>query len=475
MRGHGTAASARAAQQGAALLAALVVMLAVAGSAVSFVWFLDQQQSRAGIRLRAAAAMAAAEAGVQRALSLLEGEAADGPEVPGPRTLAGALTGALAVRPLEGAFAAAFEPQLDGAVRVVSRGEVGGVARRLQVRVYRSSPALLIALYGTGVIRLVQPPAVTHIVPYGDGQRDRPWAHVAAGGGVWFATADVAVNDRASVPHLWPGPVDALAALPARAGRDPVPVRVLLAGDAGLMLGPTQQRVDVQQLQVMGVRIEGTVIRLRALPPMPEVDRAYYRRLAAANTANAGLNGAAGRHGGDSALIRKRDSLYAPAEFGTVQGFLQTGRASSPLRGVVYVEGGLSLVDGDRLRVTDGALVTDGTVRLIGDASLEIAHSAASRTLPGLVILDRGALVVTGGARLRVHGLLYASRTVDISDRAEVEVVGAVLADDPGLAFRNYGASVVVRYDPAVLGTPGLRLPPGAPVVAWIAEWTELR
>jgi hypothetical protein len=113
-------------------------------------------------------------------------------------------------------------------------------------------------------------------------------------------------------------------------------------------------------------------------------------------------------------------------------------------------------------------------VELAEGASLEIIHSPQTRTLPGLLVLDTGSLVVTQGARLRVHGLVYARKTIDAGKDARVDVVGAVLGDDPESSFRTFGASVVIRYDPAVLGTPGLRAPPHVPIVAWVAAWEEL-
>jgi len=32
----------------------------------------------------------------------------------------------------------------------------------------------------------------------------------------------------------------------------------------------------------------------------------------------------------------------------------------------------------------------------------------------------------------------------------------------------------MIRYEPAVLGTPGLRVPEGVPVVAWVAASEDL-
>ena len=73
-----------------------------------------------------------------------------------------------------------------------------------------------------------------------------------------------------------------------------------------------------------------------------------------------------------------------------------------------------------------------------------------------------------------MHGLVYANRIMYVDENARVDIVGSVLGNDPDLSFRNALGVVVIRYDPAVLGTLGLRVPIGAPVVAWISAWEEL-
>jgi hypothetical protein len=148
--------------------------------------------------------------------------------------------------------------------------------------------------------------------------------------------------------------------------------------------------------------------------------------------------------------------------------------APPTLRGVVYLRGALLLPERQELRIADGSLIVEGAVYLDHHAALEVTHSPHTRTLPGLVALANSTIVVTENARLRVHGLLYATKTIGIDDGAQVDVVGAVLTGDPDLSFRNASGMVVIRYDPAVMGTRGLRLPANAPVVAWVAAWEEL-
>jgi len=463
------------AESGAALLAVLVIIVVIAGSSASFIWFMNQQQTRAGARLRSAAALAVAEAGVHRALSVLESVAPDGS--PGRIWRPAAYSDVVPEGPFEGRFTLSLTGQDDGAIVITSVGEVAGTTRRLRARVYLASPALLAGLYGTSHIRLERPPAATVVLSYGAGIGDRPWVHIAAGMGVWFATTDVSINDPSVAFAAGPGPVDAPdGSGSATQPRRPGPIRLLLANGADLMLGQGSgfQRVDVQQLRAMGVYLDGVVVRAESLPRLPVVDGAYYQSLAAGNTGNAALNEAAGRYLGDADLARKRDSLYSREEFEEVRTYLHAGVQSSGFRGVVYVKGVASVLAGQRIKIADGALVAEGTVHLGEGAELEVTHSAATRTLPGIITLGEGALVISRDARLRAHGIVYASGTISVAQGARVDIVGALLGDDGALSFRSVGASVVIRYDPAVMGTPGLRAKDDTPPVAWVAAWEEL-
>lgn len=454
-----------------ALLVVLVILMAVGTSSASFIWFMNQQQTRAGARFRGAAALAAAEAGVHRALAILESVSPDN-RSPGRTWRPTAYSEMVQIGALEGRYTLSLTDEVDGAVIITSVGQVADTVRRLRARVYLASPALLAALHGTGYIRLERPPAAMAILPYGAGIGDRPWIHIAAGREIWFATTDVSINDRLAPLDAGVGPVD-LPHDPARLRR-PGPIRLLLARSGALTLDEDHLLVDVQQLRLMGLAVEGVVLSARALPPLPDIDERYYQALAAANTANSDLNEAAGRYFADNLLERKRDSLYTAQEFERVQAYLGTGRHPPRLKGVIYIKSAVTLLGGQRLQITDGTLVTEGTVHLTQGASLEITHSAATRTLPGILALGDGGLIVTHGARLRVHGLVFVGRTIDIGGGAHVEIVGSALSNDPGLSFRNIASTVIIRYDPAVLGTPGLRMPGDAPILAWIASWEEL-
>ncbi len=462
------------AQKGFALLAVLVILVVITVSSASFVWFMQQQQTRAGMRYRSAAAMAVAEAGIHRALSVLEAVPSDG-GTPGRFWRPIAYSEPMQVGPLEGRYTVSISDNTGATLAITSVGEVGGVTRRLRARVHLTSPALLASLNGASFIRLERPPTATFSLSYGAATRDWPWVHLAAGRGIWLAASDVSVNDPAADPLTGPGPVDAPTRAPdAKPPARPMPVRVVMPRGGELMLGPGRQHVNVQQLRAMGVQIQGDILRSEALAQFPEVDRSFYQALAAANVANAHLNGAAGKYLGDGDFARKQDSLYSQREFEQLQTYLAAGFERARFTGTVYVRGGVALFEGQQMQISDGALIAEGSVLISRASSLEITHSVATRTLPGIVTLDDGPLVVARAARLRVHGLVYASRVIYIDEDAHVDIVGSVLGNDGRLSFRNALGVVVIRYDPAVLGTPGLRVPIDAPVVAWVSFWEEL-
>jgi hypothetical protein len=250
----------------------------------------------------------------------------------------------------------------------------------------------------------------------------------------------------------------------------------MLARDAEFTLGDGAQPVNAQQLRLIGIDV-GSVARLSgSFPKLPDVDRHFYRALAATNAQNDGINAMAGTYVGDTDLARKRDSLYSAEQFEALQRFLRLEARSDRFRGIVYVSGPVVLLNGEILRVTDGTLVTEGSLHIGDGASLEIIHSPVARTIPGVLVLNSSRLIVSGrAARLRVDGLVYVEGSFEVAGGAGVEVVGSVLAGGHGVSFRNSASAVVVHYDPAILSTPGLRVPADSPVVAWVASWEELR
>ncbi len=314
------------------------------------------------------------------------------------------------------------------------------------------------------------------ILPYGAGFGGRPWTHIAAGREIWFATTDVSINDPSVQVDSSPGPVDAPdSANGARIAPLPGPVRFLLARGAELRAGTNRQRVDlVSLLNMLPVSIQGAVLRTDRLPRAPEVDRLFYRTAAADNTSNAALNEAAGHFFHDADFRRKHDSVYSTEDFRRLQLYMKTMQRPLQLQGIIYVTGGVSLDTSEQVEIVDGALVTESSVRLGPGAGLSVTHSARTRALPGIIALGNNTFTVADKARLRVHGLVYATGAFVVHQDVRVDIVGAVLGKDAHLSFRNRGASVIIRYDPAVLGTPALHVPDDVPVVAWVATWEEL-
>ena len=459
-------------EEGVALFVVIVVALALAGSSALFIWFMNQQQTRAGTTLRSSAARWAAEAGVYQALSILETVAPDGSA--GRAWRPEAYSQAISVGALRGRYTLSLIDEADGSILVTSTGEVAGTTRRLRARVYLASPALLAALSATSLVRLEDPSSTLLIVPYGAGTADRPWVHIAAGAGIGIAaTAGSAINDPTSTVDVAPGPTDAPegSGTGARLG-SLGPVRILLSQGAELTLGPEHQRVGAEQLRAVGMRIDD-VLRTGAFPSLPEPDRDHLQGLAKLNAGNAELNTAAGKAAGDKDLTLKRDSLYSRIQFERLQLYIQSALRPPRLGGVIYVTGEVTIPDGQGLKIAEGSLITEGMLRIGRGASLEVTHSASTRRLPGVIVLD-GALLLTHQARLHAHGLVYAARTIDLWQRAHLDVVGAVAANDRALSFRNIAGAAIIRYDAAVLGTPGMRAASGPPAVAWVATWEEL-
>ena len=459
-------------ESGQTLLIVLTIMLAVTVSATSFIWYMNQQQTRAGQRYRAVAALHLAQAGLQRALAILESAAPDG--TPGAAWRPRDYQEALNVGDLEGHFTLTISDEPDGALLVESDGQVGSVVRRLHARVYLASPAFLAAVAGRSSVRFDGSSGLIAIFPYG-ALPDRPWIHLAAGREVWFGSPDVRLNDGTVSFPVPPGPLE-LAAPGEGGGASPVldPARLLVGPEAELALGPDRQRVDLQQLRVAGLNVAAQLRRADPFPTLPAVDRGYYRSLAEANAANVEINRVAGRFAGDEILERKEDSLYSAGQFDAVIRYLGTRKDRLALHGMIYVTGRVTLPVEAALEITDGALIAENTVTLGERALLRITHTPRTRALPGIILLENGGLLVRPGSRLAVHGLIYTAQTVEIAGEGTVEVVGALASNDPGTSVRSRDATLVIRYDQAVLGTPGLRMPGDGPVSAWVAEWREV-
>jgi len=457
-------------EAGFALLVTLGIIMVVSGLSVSFIAFMNRAQTQAGERYRRTAAMAAAEAGVYRALQILEAVAPDGSLGRDWRPVD--YSEVLQAGSPETRVTLSVSDGQGGAVLVTSTGQVSGVSRRLRARVHLASPALLAAVYSPGVIYIGEPPASVSVINYNEPFLQRPWAHIATGKGIWFTGPGVAIKGMRTQSDMLTRAPNTPVVRDMRivsSSRDPV--RLMLAGESELLVGGVRR--NVEELRTVGVDIDGVVIRREVLPSLPHLNRSFYRSLAAANMKNAKYNEAAGRFFGDSELAEKRDSLYSEAQFARLHSYLRSVPPEAVLDGTIYVTGVVELLGSGRLRITDGALVCEGSLFVGGNVHLEIVHSVPTRTLPSVVTLDDGGLKVNSRGFLRVDGLVYSSGEIEF-DNSRVEVVGAILSADSNLGFRNSGSVVTIYYDSVILGTPALFVPKGSTIIAWVASWEEL-
>jgi hypothetical protein len=303
-----------------------------------------------------------------------------------------------------------------------------------------------------------------------------PWTHIAVGQRLSFKSAEVWLNNPSLRIAVTPGPIDDMLQSNGIPEVHPSErARFVLAQGADLTLGWEDRPANPIELRAAGIADRNTIRRIEPFPRGPIVDRAFFRALAISNTANAELNRTVGTRLGDRDLARKQDANYSELEFQRVLQYLRLQPQLQHLTGVIYVRGHVPLRDGQQLYIEDGALITDGFVAIERNSRLEVTHSVARRNWPAVIALEeRFALGVGIGSELRAHGLVLANGIVDFLEGAKVDIVGAVVANGRGLSFRNQSATTTIRYDPAVLGTPGLQAAANDSVVAWVATWKEL-
>jgi hypothetical protein len=455
-------------QRGAVLPGVLVFFLMSSGLALLFVSFMDHQQRGAGARYNAALALGAAEAGIYRMLAALESDLAG---------IGGGLFGQVLSGKVEGGgrsgeYVVSVSRDRDGGFVLESRGQAGETVRRLRVRVRVAPPALLAALATPGTVKIDGYPAALVIAPYHPRSGELPWVHVMVGRGVWFASTQVTLNTRVPGVELAPGPVGTQGTAPTELSAPGV--RILLVGTAELTVGTEHSVANVTGLRTFGVPLENVVVRPGNFPRL-YVDRHYFKQLAAMNSANAALNRAAAGYVNDAPLYEKHDSVYSGAQFLHLISYAASRGVPLRLHGVIYVEGTVVLPVDARIVLEEGALVTESTLHLGPGAQLSVMHEQRTRTLPALLVLEQGQLTLAPGARLAAHGLVYVNQGIALAANAVLDVVGSVYVNHSGLAFVPTGAFAAIRYDPAILGTPGLLTVPGEPRVAWVVAWEEIR
>lgn len=458
-------------ENGQALVMVVVVMMILQVIAWAFLARMNIEQRLAGGSTRSFAALYLAEAGLQRALVMLEqgapaDAAADGSSVPYRETL---VSGAFTIETIE--------RRADGLVAVVVSGEVAGASRRLQALVRLGPEALSYGIYARDVVSL-EGQSRTYVVPHhvGWGQRRRG-AAVAAGGEIRFDPQAELNVFRGRPLSLREGQVPDETLLSTSATDDSARglVDLVLAGNARLRAGVTYippRLEDLRQyVEELGVRRVTT----RAPVAMPSLDVDYYRKLAEANTANAAINAAAGAFGGYPDLRTKTHSRYSAEELlAIVDYFARTKLPDPVLHGVIFAYGPLELRGAARLTILDGALFVKGDLLIGEGVRLEVRHTPRARFLPGLVAsavepAQSGTIQVERGATAIVDGLVLAGGNVD--------VLGGVLDVTGSMAGRNIvnnsSGATMIRFDPGAGAVAGLLR--SDRVFAISIGWQELR
>ncbi|HEY3246799.1 MAG TPA: hypothetical protein VGK88_00730 [bacterium] len=445
-------------EQGQLMPMVLGLLVIAAVISVAFVALVVTRQQLVGYRYRVLAARYAAEAGIERAIWELRGP----DRVLGLRVPLGNGSG--------GRFAVeSVDDQGGGFLRIVSRGEFRGLTRKVQATVKLSPGVLRYALFGDRLLRFEGSESRTYVVPASSARGCASGGLFGSNREVWIATPGVAINDFAGT------------LLPLRDGDQSDRVltatgQLVLPAGAVLTFGGDHRPVDdPAELSLEDIKLGAAIVVGGPPEEPPSIDRAVLQSLAEANTANAELNEAVGRRMGRPDLRLKRNSVYEREDFDLIVRYL-TLAPGEVLTGPIFVRSSAVVPDGASIRIVDGFLATEGSLTIKTGGRLEVRHSLRSRLLPGVVTIGATApLVVQQHGTLVVDGLVYAGRIFDAGEGAVIDIVGSLMAADPLLSFRNHSATVVVRYDPAVLGTIGIRPPPGVGAVVRIVAWTEVR
>jgi hypothetical protein len=469
-------------EQGQLLPMALGVMLVAGMISVIFTAYVVTSQQLAAHRYQVLAGRYMAEAGVERALWALQ----RGPD--NWSSLRG-LAETLEAGSLRGSFTIdAVVDRGGGLYDITSTAEVRGTRRAVRATAKLSPPVLQFALFGSRLLRF-EGESRTYVVPDSAPSACVAEARLSSNGEIWLVNEGVAINDfDGTVLPLREGDLSDYALLgngssgsvPPQALSERQRVegigQIIVPDGAALTFGSTHYHLeDPFDIPRLAVRVGAAIIDEGRPEDLPDVDRAALRSLATRNAANAELNETVGRQMGRLGLRLKRDSVYVREEFELIIAYLAYAPAQS-LTGQVYVRGPVVIPDGASVRIRDGSLVTEGSLTLQPGSRLEVRHSPRSRLLPGVVTIGEASpLVVQQDAVLIVDGLVYAERIFDAGEGAVVDIVGALIGGDPLLSFRNHSASVVIRYDPVVLGTLGIRPPSGVWAVARIIGWAEVR
>ncbi|HEV8354559.1 MAG TPA: hypothetical protein VGR24_10265 [bacterium] len=458
-------------EDGSLLPMALGVLLVTGMIAVMFTAYVVTRQQLAAHRYRTLAGRYVAEAGVERALWALQRDPGGGARLRG-------LSEVLESGSLQGTFTVdAVTDNGGGLFEITSSAVVRGARRAIRATAKLSPPVLRFAMFGSRLLRF-EGTSRTYVVPGASVSTCADVARLSSNGEIWLVNEGVAINDfNGTVLPLREGNRSDHALLGNGSATPDEPTgQIVVPKGASITFGSTHYHLEGPfEIPRLAVSVGASIVDGTDPQELPAVDTAALRALAAANAANAGLNENVGRRFGRAGLRLKRDSSYGREEFELIVAYL-AGAPAQALTGPVFVRGPVVIPESAEIRVRDGFLAAEGSLRVAPGALLDVRHSPRSRLFPGVVTIGETApLVVQQGAVLIADGLVYAERIFDAGEGAVIDIVGALIGADPLLSFRNHSATVVIRYDPAVLGTVGIRPPAGAGTIARIIAWTEVR
>ncbi len=236
----------------------------------------------------------------------------------------------------------------------------------------------------------------------------------------------------------------------------------------------------------------------RRMLPVSTLDPVPIEAEASANTANSGVNAAAG--------IPHANALYTADEFHCLLAYVEAN-PGTVVSGTVYVTGDVQIggnlrigCNGGRARptsleaefiLTDGTLAIEGNLTMETNSTLTIQHDiynpdpaiadAARREIaialfPGAGANSWGRLIMEGGAqqKLVADGLIYTADGMDIGSQALIDLIGAMYHNSPDntrASFDSNNATTVIRYDPLA----GSRLGSASGIGVTILSWQQLR
>lgn len=463
-------------EDGLSLATVLILLLMVSTVAGAFVWRTNANQRQIGRAQQATAALYLAEAGAEKALWLI----ARGGVAPSPGSGEGSVEGYEEATGSGRFVIEKLAQQPDDVIELITMGEANGEVRRLRVTVRLVPKALGFGLFAGNVAALVRQ-ARLYVVPVlkAKGKLER-FGDIGVARHLWVEEGvtlnrldgqEVTLRDGRVRDYALFGLASAIGADTYERERLP---DLVATGEAQLTYG--RDADPLYALSDLGFKYGG--VKVRALrtesASMPAVDLDVYRAWARENHGNQALNKAVGERRRDRALSEKRDSQYTQEQFEQILSHLdlenrtRRGGDELGLTGIVFVEGAVKI--SGMLRIEDGAMVVKGSVWVADQARLEIRHSPAITTMPGLVAFhDSGKIRLSQDAVVIVDGIVLAQTGLEVFN-ASLDVAGAILT---GQGFLNDGGTVVVRYQPAVLGTAGLTR--GGDVLVRPLSWHEVR